>query len=185
MEMNRKRTLACLATLVGLACSVLSLPARADLSGVSPTGFTVTYREEVKAEPAQAWQAIAQLPRWWNGSHSYSGQASNMSLELAAGGCWCERWGDGNQVMHGQVAALMPGRMLRLNAALGPLQDLAVNGTLTLVTSASEGKTFLRLTYRVSGDSSAALDKLAPPVERVLAEQYKRLKALIETGKPD
>ena len=180
--MNRRITLAGLA---GLALLALSLPARADLSAVSPTGFVVTFRDEVKVEPAQAWQAIAQLPRWWKGSHTYSGQASNLSLDLAAGGCWCERWGDGNQVVHGQVAAVLPGRMLRLSAALGPLQELAVNGMLTLVTSATEGKTFVRLTYRVSGDAHAALDKLAAPVEQVMAEQYKRLKALIETGKPD
>jgi hypothetical protein len=41
------------------------------------------------------------------------------------------------------------------------------------------------LTYRVSGPSDAGLDKLAPVVDRVIGEQYKRLKSLAETGKPE
>jgi hypothetical protein len=108
-----------------------------------------------------------------------------MSLDLAAGACWCERWGEGCSMQHGQVLMVQPGRVIRLRADLGPLQDLAVNGVLTIVTSAQDGKTFLRLTYRVAGSADAGLEKLAPAVDQVLAEQYRRLKTMAETGKPD
>jgi len=27
------------------------------------------------------WKAIVQLPRWWNDVHTYSGKASNLSLD--------------------------------------------------------------------------------------------------------
>jgi uncharacterized protein YndB with AHSA1/START domain len=172
-----------LISVLALACS---LPiARAETSQVSASGFISSFREEVKASPDDAWKAIVQLPRWWNDSHTWSGKAANMSLDLQAGGCWCERWGDGQSVMHGQVAMVQPGRVVRLFANLGPLQELATNGVLTIVTSAQEGKTFLRLSYRVSGHADAALDKLAPAVDRVLAEQFRRLKTMVETGKPD
>jgi len=88
-------------------------------------------------------------------------------------------------MQHGQVLMVQPGRVIRLRADLGPLQDLAVNGVLTIVTSAQDGKTFLRLTYRVAGSADAGLEKLAPAVDQVLAEQYRRLKTMAETGKPD
>ena len=160
-------------------------PALAETSQVSPTGFISTFREEVRATPDEVWKTIVQLPRWWNDQHTWSGKAANMSLDLQAGGCWCERWGDGQSVMHGQVVMVQPGRVIRLFANLGPLQDLATRGVLNIVTSAQDGKTFLRMSYRVSGDADAGLDKLAPVVDKVMGEQYRRLKAMAETGKPD
>lgn len=163
---------------------VLAAHVRAETSNVSPTGFVSTFREELKASSDDTWKAILQLPRWWSDSHTYSGKASNLSLDPVAGGCWCERWGEGNSVQHGQVVLVQPGRVLRMNASLGPLQDLAVNGVLTIVTSAQDGKTFLRMTYRVAGNADAGLEKLAPVVDQVIGTQYRRLKALAETGQP-
>ncbi len=169
------------ATLVMLLLAAL---AQAETSNVSPTGFTSTLREEVKATPDDVWKAVLQLPRWWSDAHTYSGKASNMTLEPVAGGCWCERWGEGNSVQHGQVMLVQPGRVIRLNASLGPLQELAVNGVLTIVASAQDGKTFLRMTYRVAGNADAGLEKLAPVVDQVIGVQYRRLKSLVETGAP-
>jgi uncharacterized protein YndB with AHSA1/START domain len=165
--------------------AMMAPPAHADTSSVSATGFISTFREEVKAPPDEVWKAIAQLPRWWSDAHTYSGKASNLSLDASAGGCWCERWGDGQSVQHGQVVLVQPGRVIRMNASLGPLQDLAVNGVLTIVTSAQDGKTYLRMTYRVAGNADAGLDKLAGAVDQVIGVQYRRLKLLVETGKPE
>jgi uncharacterized protein YndB with AHSA1/START domain len=173
-----------LLAIVALLLAATGGPARAETSSASPTGFVSSFREEAKATPEAVWSAITQLPRWWHDDHTWSGKASNMVLDLQAGGCWCERWGDGQSVQHGQVVFVQPGRVIRLNASLGPLQELAVNGVLTIVTSAQDGKTVLRLTYRVSGNADAGLDKLAPVVDQVLATQYKRLKMLAETGQP-
>lgn len=177
MKLIATSFLLCLAALAG--------PSRAETSNVSASGFVVTFREEAKATPDEVWQAIVQLPRWWSDAHTYSGKASNLSLEALAGGCWCERWGEGHSVQHGRVIMVQPGRVIRFNASLGPLQELAVNGVLTIVTSAQDGKTFVRLTYRVSANADAGLDKLAPAVEQVLAVQYRRLKSLAESGKPE
>lgn len=179
MEVNRFRVLA-----AGWIAAVAATAA-AETSSVSPDGFVSSFRDEVKAPPEAVWKAITELPRWWSDQHTWSGQASNMSLDLHAGGCWCERWGEGQSVQHGQVVLVQPGRVIRLFASLGPLQELAVNGVLTIVTSAQEGKTFLRLTYRVAGRGDAGLDKLAPVVDQVLSAQYRRLKSLAESGKPE
>ena len=98
-------------------------PALADPTADSSSGFTSSFRAEIKTLPAQAWGAIVQLPRWWNPSHTYSGNAANLSLDAQAGGCGCACWRD-----------------------------------------------------------AAGLDKLAPVVDGVIGEQFKRLKSLIETG---
>lgn len=167
------------------ACCVCAWPAHGESSNVSAHGFTSQFREEIKATPADAWQAVLQLPRWWSSRHTYSGQASNLQLDAHAGGCWCERWGEGQSVQHGQVVLVLPGRMLRIVGGLGPLQDMPVHGVLTLATGTAEGKTMLRMTYRVGGPPDIGLEKLAPIVDQVIGEQYGRLKALIETGKAE
>lgn len=177
--------------LIGLACLVLATqPAQADTTAVSGSGFTSSFRAEIKTAPAQAWAAIVQLPRWWNPSHTYSGNASNLSLDAQAGGCLCERWRDAagasHSVQHARVVLAQESRVLRLNGALGPLQDMAVVGVLSIVsttgTGAEAGQHFLRMTYRVAGGAEAGLDKLAPAVDGVIGEQFKRLKSMIETS---
>lgn len=159
--------------------------AQAETAYVSANGFTSTFREEVKATTDEVWKAIAQLPRWWSDAHTWSGKASNMTLELRAGGCWCESWEGGQSAQHGRVLLVQPGRVIRMAAGLGPLQELPADGVLTIVTSAQEGKTFLRMTYRVGGPPDLGLDKLAPVVDQVMGVQFRRLESLIETGKPD
>ena len=180
--------------LLGLiGCLLTAQVAYADTSAVSSSGFTSSFRAEIQTAPAQAWGAVRQLPRWWSPAHTYSGSAANLSLDAQAGGCWCERWRDAagasHSVQHAQVVLAQEGRVLRLNGAFGPLQDMAVVGVLTIVTAtgtgAETGKHFLRMTYRVAGGSEAGLDKLAPVVDGVIGEQFKRLKALIETGSVD
>lgn len=159
-----------------------ALPAAAEVSAVSATGFTSTFRAEVAAPQAAVWRAITQLPQWWSDAHTWSGKASNMSLELHAGACWCERWGEGMSVQHGHVVWVQPGQVLRIDAALGPLQELGARGVFTLITSTREGKTALRLTYRVSGAPEDGLEKLAPLVDQVLAEQWQRLLGHVARG---
>ena len=176
-----------------MSCLVAAQSVHADTTAVSSSGFTSSFRAEIKAAPTQAWGAVVQLPRWWNSSHTYSGNAANLSLDAQAGGCWCERWRDtagaSHSVQHAQVVLAQEGQVLRLNGAFGPLQDMAVVGVLTIVTStgtgAEAGKHFLRMTYRVAGGAETGLDKLAPVVDGVIGEQFKRLKSLIETGSAD
>lgn len=172
--------------LAGLLAAMLSSTALADVTQVSPNGFTSSFREAIRATPEEAWKAIVQLPRWWSDAHTYSGKASNLTLDARAGGCWCESWNDGaSSVQHATVVLVMPNRLLRARGGLGPLQDQPVEGVLNIVTSAQDGRTFLRISYRVGGPPDVGLDKLAPVVDQVMGAQFQRLKTMIETGKPD
>jgi uncharacterized protein YndB with AHSA1/START domain len=169
---------------VAVAMAMASV-AQAETSNVSPNGFTSSFREPVQASSDEVWKAIAQLPRWWSDQHTWSGKASNMTLDLRAGGCWCESWEGGQSVRHAQVVMVQPGRVVRMEGRLGPLQELPSQGVLTIVTGAQEGQTVLRMTYRVGGPPDIGLDKLAPAVDQVIGLQFRRLKSLIETGRPE
>jgi uncharacterized protein YndB with AHSA1/START domain len=160
------------------AALVAALPCTAATSEVSPAGFVASFREDVDASPAEAWAAITQVSRWWDGDHTYSGNPANLSLDPAAGGCWCERW-DGNSVEHMRVVQALRNKTLRLEGGLGPLQARAVNGVLTFGLAPNGAKTTLTVTYRVRGSPDAGLDKVAEAVDRVLGAQVGRLAALL------
>jgi uncharacterized protein YndB with AHSA1/START domain len=159
--------------------------ARAETSQVSSGGFTVSHTLAVEADAERAWQAVTQPQRWWSSKHTWSGDAANLSLDAQAGGCWCERRASGASVMHGRVLMAQPGALLRLQAWLGPLQELPAAGVLTLAVARRDGLTQLRVSYRVAGGADAGLDRLAAPVDAVIGEQVRRLKRLIETGQPE
>ena len=179
-SVHRRRALRLRPLGAALAVALLALPVRAEVGSVSTSGFVSTDVVPLAASPALAWEALTQLPQWWSDQHTWSGRAAAMSLDLQAGGCWCERWGDGQSVMHGQVLWVQPGRMLRLQAALGPLQALAVQAVLTLEVRPQGEAAELRASYRVAGAPEAGLDKLAPVVDRVLGEQWRRLASHLE-----
>ena len=170
-------------TLLAVALQLVAGAAFADTSAVSPTGFLVTHRHEVRATPQQVYEAIGRIGRWWNEVHSYSGHASNMRLELVGGGCFCENW-DGNSVQHAQVLQARPGSLVRLQGGLGPLQPLPLNAILTFAIVRVGDKTQLTVTYLVAGNTDAGLDKLAGPVDSVIGEATERLVAYAESGKP-
>jgi uncharacterized protein YndB with AHSA1/START domain len=151
-----------------------ALSARAETSGVSPSGFVVNHVREVQAAPAQIYAALGRIGQWWSSQHTWSGKAENLRLELAAGACFCERWGD-HSVEHGRVIRAQKDSLLRLAAQLGPLQELAVNGILTFAIASKDGKNQLTLTYRVAGAADSGLDQWAQPVDRVLGQQVDRL----------
>ena len=153
---------------------LLAASAHAELTSVSPTGFTSTFRRDVQATPAQAFDAIGKLPQWWNARHTYSGESKNLRMALKAGDCFCEDWGDGSSIEHARVLLVMKNQLVRMEGGLGPLQELGVNGVLTMSTGAADGKTFVRMVYRVSGAPEAGFEKLAPIVDRVMGEQFSR-----------
>ena len=153
----------------------------AGTSEVTSASFVSSFHEELDATPEQAWQALVNIGAWWSPGHTYSGDAANLSLDPAAGGCWCERWGN-NSVQHARVLVAMPGKLLRVDGALGPLQAMGASGVLSFRLSPRAGGTTLDVSYRVRATPDAALEKVAPAVDQVLDEQVKRLVASTKRG---
>ena len=169
-----------LATVIALT----AFPARSETSGASATGFTVTHRFETAASPRKVFDALREPARWWSSQHTWSGDAQNLTLQADAGGCFCERWAD-SSVKHGEVIFSMRDSLLRLRAARGPLQSLAVEGILTFALKDAGARTNVTVTYRVAGNHEAQLTTLAEPVDRMIGEQVARLARYVDTGKPE
>jgi uncharacterized protein YndB with AHSA1/START domain len=175
-----------IAALIALVC--IAAPARADVASVSPTGFVIQAEADVSASPAETWRRLTRIERWWGSAHTYSGDARRLSLDPRAGGCWCERWGDGQSIEHMRVVLVMENegvRTLRAVGGLGPLQEMGVNGVLTFTVAPHASGAKITMTYRVAGDAALGLDQIAPEVDGVLLEQFGRLSRYSTTGSPE
>ncbi len=170
---------------LALACSLAAIPAaQAEVKSASADGFFITYEGQVAASATKTYGDVTQIQRWWDSEHTYSGKASNLSLKPEAGGCFCEKWKDGS-VEHGRVIMALPGKVLRLETALGPLQERALNGVLSFWIRSEDSTTTLSVEYRVNGASTSGLAELAPSVDEVLGAQVDRLRRYIATGNPE
>lgn len=170
---------------ISFAIALLAGPAKAEVVSSGASGFVVRHHVHLTANPAAVFAAIGKPSRWWSAEHTYSGDASNLKLDLRAGGCWCERLPKGGSVQHMIVVNVQPEKLLRLLGALGPLQGLAVNGVMTWTVVPESDGTGLDMTYAVAGYASEGLEKLAMPVDGVLGDQVRRLKSFTETGSPE
>ena len=154
--------------------------AEAEVKSVAPNGFEVVDTVTVQAPPEQIYAALGKIGQWWSSAHTFSRDAANLSLDLKAGGCFCERLKNGGSVQHLLVVYAAPGEGLRLRGALGPLQMEGVDGTLAWTLKPSEGGTIVTQSYVVGGYIRSGMDNWAPKVDAVLHEQLDRVKRFVE-----
>ena len=162
------------------ACLALAAPASADVKSATEAGFDLAKVVDISAPPAAVFAALAKPARWWNGAHSYSGNAANLVIEPRAGGCFCERLPGGGSVEHARVIYAAPGKMLRLQGGLGPLQAEAVIATLSFTLHPAGAGTRVEMRYVVGGYVPGGAARFAAPVDQVMSEQLDRLKAALE-----
>jgi uncharacterized protein YndB with AHSA1/START domain len=157
--------------LLAAVIAFLPVSGMAEVKLASPSALLIEHRYSTTATPAAAWQVLVHPELYWPSDHTWSGDARNMSLDPVAAGCFCERWPSGS-ADHGRVVMAVPGERLRILALLGPFQELAVSGVLTVVLSPKADGTEATVTYRVSGDDSHKLDAMAPIVDKVIGLQF-------------
>jgi uncharacterized protein YndB with AHSA1/START domain len=170
---------------VAAALLLTSLPTHATVVEVAPAGFAVRHEIAIDAPPDRVYRAFVDIARWWNPDHTYSGSASNLSIDARPGGCFCEKLADGGGVEHMRVVYVMPGRQVRLSGALGPLQGSGLAGSMTWQLAAAANGTRLVMTYSVGGYMQGGFEKMAGAVDGVLGEQVRRLKDAAETAPAD
>ena len=171
------------ALLSGLCALAVAGSVRAEIVDQSAAGFEIRHAVTIAAPPATVYAAILQPGQWWSSAHSFSGDAKNLSMDLAKG-CFCEKLPTGFARHLGVIFA--DGKTLRLEGALGPLMTTGAAGHLAFITKAKDGGTELTLTYDAGGYAKGGLaEGWAKPVDSVLGQQVTRLKAYLETGKPD
>lgn len=159
--------------------------AKAEVVQKAPQGFVVRTAVEVGVSPETVWSTLIAPSGWWSPEHSFSGSAANFSLNLAPGGCFCEKLparaaAKAGGVVHMQVVYFEPGRVLRLTGAIGPLQSEAVNGVWTITLKNDGGKTRVLFEYVVGGFMRYTTDQIAPVVDKVLTSQLLRLAGKVD-----
>ena len=160
-----------------LAAALLPAIAGAEVKQAAADGVIFEHRFELGAAPADAWAVLVHPERYWPNDHTWSGNAANMRLAAEAGGCFCEQW-DGGSAEHGRVVMAVPGKLLRFRGSLGPFQEMAVTGIMTITLTPRDSGTTAVVTYRISGDDSHKLDAFASVVDGVIHQQFAGFAAL-------
>jgi hypothetical protein len=174
--------------LAAVVLAAISSPAVAEVKATSETGFNVVHIAEVAATPEAVWKRLLAPKDWWNKAHSWSGSSEGFYIDPQANGCFCELFQEKGadskvktvgSVEHMRVIFAQPGKVLRMQGALGPLQSEAVIGTLTVAMEPVKGSenTKLSFSYVVGGYMRYKVAEIAPAVDKVLGEQFKNLVA--------
>ncbi len=172
--------------LLAATLAAASSPAMAEVKATSDTGFNIVHIASVKATPDEIWKRLLAPKDWWNKAHSWSGSSAGFYIDAQANGCFCELFqetgADGKlkttgSVEHMRVIFAQPGKVLRMQGALGPLQSEAVIGTLTVAMEPAKDGTLTKVSfsYVVGGYMRYKVPEIAPAVDKVLAEQFRNL----------
>jgi uncharacterized protein YndB with AHSA1/START domain len=145
--------------------------ASAEVKDSAPNGFTIENSQVVPVDAATAWKALVDdVGRWWPKDHTWWGDASKLSIQARAGGCFCEIDGE-QQAWHMTVTFVDPGSTLRMTGGLGPLQGMGLDGALEWrFAKAAEG-TKITLWYRAGGYTPDDISKFVPVVDKVQGQQ--------------
>lgn len=161
----------------------LGTAAMAEVVASSDLGFVIERSALVPADAATTWQMLLRPGQWWQSSHTWSGDAANLTLDPRAGGCFCETLPQAKDMTargvaeHMRVIQAAPGRMLRMSGALGPMQGEAAHGTMTISLIPAANGTTIKIEYVVGGHMRMKPPQLAPAVDGVLGAQLRSLAA--------
>jgi uncharacterized protein YndB with AHSA1/START domain len=181
MSLLRRGIFSCCLAIVALVPG----PARADVADSAADGFTVKLAVTIRASPQDVYRRLVHnVGDWWDPAHTFSGDSHNLSLDDKPMGCFCEKLPNGGGVRHMEVVNADIERRLILTGGLGPLQAMAVTGSMIIQLAAvRDDGTRVAVIYTVAGYSPAGLNSLAATVDSVLTQQFFRLKNFVETGK--
>jgi uncharacterized protein YndB with AHSA1/START domain len=158
---------------------LFATPAFADVLASSESAFALETKVAIAAPPTKVWDRLVDLGSWWDGTHTYSGNGANLTLDPRPGGCWCEKT-PGGGVEHMRIVYVQRNETLRMTGGLGPLQASPILGVMTITLKPSGAGTEATFTYAASGYVPGGMAKLAPLVDGVLGSQWARLKAAAE-----
>jgi len=171
-------------TIAGISV-LFAAGASAEVQHSSPDGFVVKHVVIIEAPVNQVFATLHRdVGAWWHPDHTFSGDSKRLSIDLKAGGCLCEELPDGGGVQHLEVVYVEPNHRIRFTGGLGPLQEMAVSGSMTWEVVKSESGSEFTWTYTVGGYYHAGIENLAGPVDSVLGDQLMRMKNYVEKGTP-
>lgn len=161
------------------ALSLFALPAAAEVVERSADHFVLRYEVGLETTPEDIYTAIGEVGRWWDGSHTYSGDGANLTLPLEVGGCFCEALSDGRTFEHGRVMQADPETGVLLEAPLGPLNGHTSMARLSISWAAANRGYVLVMTFVVRGPG---MGDFTDGVHEVMGGQFSRLARYVEYG---
>ena len=176
--------------------SLFVAPLQAEVVQTVEGGFVTRDSATVEANPQEVWLELITPGNWWNDSHTWSADASNMTLTPQGGGCFCERIpaededgviGLAGSVQHMVVLQANPRNVLRMSGALGPLQSEPVSGVLTITIKETEDGSRINWEYVVGGFMRYPVADISKAVDAVMSQQLDGLAAKlgrIDTPEP-
>ncbi len=160
---------------------IVAAPVQAEVKAADANGLIVRQLVHIAATPERVYAALLTPGRWWDSAHSWSGDAANITLDPVAGGCFCEAIPAARGAAeHGRVVNIVPNRLIRLRAELGPFQAMGVAGALSWELAPADGGTMFSQTYVVGGFMPGGFQPMAAAVDGVMGGQASRLKAFVE-----
>ena len=173
-------------SLIFAAGLLAATPASASVVGAGEHGFEVQHSVNLVIPQEQAFAAFGQVGQWWNKDHTYSGDATRMSLQMRPGGCFCEPLDNGGGIEHMRVTFVQPGERVVLTGSLGPLLYEATSGVMDVKFERIAGGSRVTMNYRAAGFAKGGAAAMAPLVDQVLGDQMKRFRAYAAAApKPD
>ncbi|MEO1078105.1 MAG: SRPBCC domain-containing protein [Pseudomonadota bacterium] len=154
----------------------LTTPAHAEVISASANHFALRHEGITSLSVEETWQRLINPASWWDSSHSYSGDAANISLELEVGGLWREDW-DGGSVAHGTVLFIDEGKALRLEAPFGPLQGMGAYVIWTITLEPAEEGTRVVFEESAVGPPVTDYGEMAKAVDFVKGAAMRKLTA--------
>lgn len=161
------------------AMALSAAPAAAEVVERSADHFVLRFEVGLETTPEDIYGAIGDVARWWDGAHTYSGDAANLTMPLEVGACFCEVLADGATFEHGRVVQADPETGVLVDAPLGPLKGKATVAQWSIGWSAANRGHVLVMTYVVRGPGLGAM---ADPVDGVMGGQFSRLAHYVEYG---
>lgn len=162
-----------------IALSLLASPAAAEVVSAGPNGFHVRQSVQIVIPTDSAYSGFGRVADWWNKEHTYGGDSANLSMALNPGGCFCERLPNGGGIEHMRVSYLDPGKRIVLTGPLGPLLYEATTGVMDMKFERTAGGSKITMDYKAAGFASGGAEKLAPLVDGVLADQFRRYREYV------
>ena len=175
-------------SLLALALVASAAPLSAEVVTLKGNHFITRDEAVVEADLKETWLALISPAKWWNKSHTFTGDSANLSLTPQAGGCFCEKVPEISEpgrftlegsVEHLRVVNSLPETAIRFVGALGPLQSEPVQGVLTIALTKVDGGTRIVWEYNVAGPMRYEMDVISKAVDGVMSEQLNGLAKLL------
>lgn len=171
---------------VGL-CWVVLFPTvvHAEVKNVGDGGFQLVITRECPGSVSECQRAfLGEVSHWWLADHTYSRDSNNMAFDMQRR-CLQETLPDDGFVRHMEIKQYHPGKRVVLTGGMGPLQEMGLQGAMTIQWAATETGCQVQLKYNVSGYSPAGFQELAPVVDMVLTQQLESYQKHCQKFKSD